>query len=174
MVRAALKSKRKVGQGPVPAAQFVPAISILLASLFAGLPIIVQTGWYPSFGFITLIAWRLLRSDPFPAWWAAPLGLFNDCVTGTPIGFSVTVWTAAMLVLDLADRRTQFRDYWIEWALAVVLIAVHSWLQWQVAKWMDALLPLSSMVPPIAISAIAFPLFAWIVSRIDRWRLGRP
>ncbi|QIL02588.1 rod shape-determining protein MreD [Sphingomonas sinipercae] len=173
MVRSALRANRRVGQGPVPGAQYIPAISVGLASLLAGLPIITQNGWFPSFAFLVLIAWRLLRSDPFPAWWAAPLGLFNDCVSGLPIGFSVAVWTGSMLVLDLADRRTLFRDYWIEWVLATVLIAVHSWLQWQVAGWMDAILPLSGLVPQIVISALAFPLFAWFVSRLDRWRLGR-
>ena len=29
-----------------------------------------------------------------------------------------------MLVLDLIDRRTMWRDYWIEWMVAVVLIAI--------------------------------------------------
>jgi len=68
MVRAALAQKRRIGQGPVPAARFVPAVSVMAASLLAALPIVSTSGWFPDFGFLVLIAWRLLRSDAFPAW----------------------------------------------------------------------------------------------------------
>ena len=45
-----------------------------------------------------------------------------------------------MLALDLIDRRTMWRDYWIEWVLAAVLIAIDEWLQWRVARPIDAAL----------------------------------
>lgn len=173
MAPSALQSKRRIGEGPVAGARFVPAISVAAASLLTALPIIVNDGWFPDFGFLTLIAWRLLRSDAFPTWWAAPLGFFNDCVTGSPIGLSVTLWTTAMLALDRADQRTLFRDYWIEWALAVLLVFINEWAQWQVAAWMGAALPFWAVAPPLLISAAAFPLFAWAIARLDRWRLGR-
>lgn len=174
MVRSALKSKRRIGEGPVRGAAYIPAASVLAASLLASLPILSQNGWYPEFGFLILIAWRLLRSDAFPAWWAAPLGFWNDVVTGAPIGLSVTLWTAMMVALDIADRRTLFRDYWLEWALAVLLLFINEWLQLQVAAWMGAPLPMSTLVPPLLISATSFPLFAWAVGRLDHMRLGRP
>jgi rod shape-determining protein MreD len=120
-----------------------------------------------------LIAWRLLRADPWPAWWAAPLGLINDLFTGYPIGFSIALWSATMLALDLIDRRTMWRDYWIEWVLAAVLITVDEFLQWRVAGMVDAAPPFVRMVPQLIISICVFPLVAWIVSRIDAWRLGR-
>jgi len=173
MVRLALKSKRRIGEGPVSAAAYVPAASVVAASMLASLPIISNNGWFPESGFLVLIGWRMLRGDAFPAWWGAPLGFWNDLVTGTPIGFSVTLWTAAMLVLEVADRRTLFRDYWLEWALAVLLLFINEWLQLQVAAWMGARLPISILVPPLLISAASFPLFAWAIGRIDQWRLGR-
>ncbi len=173
MVRSALKSKRRIGEGPIRGAAYIPAASVLIASLLASLPILSQNGWYPDFGFLTLIAWRLLRGDAFPAWWAAPLGFWNDVVTGAPIGLSVSLWTAMMLALDIADRRTLFRDYWLEWTLAVLLVFINEWLQLQVAAWMGAALPMSTLVPPLLISAASFPLFAWAIGRVDRMRLGR-
>ena len=173
MVRAAL-SQRKVGQGPVAGAQYIPAISVLVACLLTALPIISTSGWYPDFGFLVLIGWRLLRADAWPAWWAAPLGFFNDVMTGHPIGFSITLWTAAMLVLDLADRRTMWRGYWLEWIFAAVLLLANEAAEWRVAQVMGASLPfLNTVVPPLLISILAFPIVAWIISRIDRWRLGR-
>jgi rod shape-determining protein MreD len=173
MVRAALSPPRRIGQGPARWATYVPTVTVVAASLLAALPIVSTSGWYPDFGFLALIAWRLLRADPWPAWWAAPLGLANDLFTGYPVGFSIALWSATMLALDLIDRRTMWRDYWIEWVVAAVFITIDEWLQWRVASVVGAELPLVKMIPPLAISVCVFPLVAWIVSRIDAWRLGR-
>jgi rod shape-determining protein MreD len=172
MVRAALSSKR-LNQAPPRFAVLLPAASVVVASLLAALPIVSTSGWYPDFGFLALIAWRLLRADPWPGWWAAPLGFINDLSTGYPIGFSVALWSGTILALDLIDRRTMWRDYWIEWMLAALLITIDQGLQWRVAEAMDAAPAFTKMVPGLVISICVFPLVAWIVSRIDAWRLGR-
>ena len=173
MVRAALSPPRRIGQGPSPIAAYVPAASVVAASFLAALPIVSVSGWYPDFGYLVFISWRLLRADPWPAWWAAPLGFVTDLFTGSPIGFSIALWSATMLGLDLIDRRTMWRDYWIEWILAAVLIAIDEWLQWRVARLLDAAPAFVRMVPGLVISICVFPVVAWIVSRIDAWRLGR-
>lgn len=174
MVRAALAPHRNIGKGPVAGARLVPAISVIGASLLTALPIVSLSGWFPDFAFLVLIAWRLLRADAWPAWWAAAFGFVNDVLTGHPIGFSIALWTAAMLVLDLADRRTMWRGYWLEWAIATLLLLGNEAAEWRVAQVMGASLPfLTTVVPPLLISILAFPIVAWFVSRLDRWRLGR-
>jgi rod shape-determining protein MreD len=173
MARTALSASRPIGRGPQRLAMLVPAASVVAASLLSALPIVATTGWFPDFGFLALISWRLLRADPWPAWWAIPLGLVNDLFTGYPIGFSIALWSATMLALDLIDRRTMWRDYWVEWMVAGVLIAVDEWLLWRVARLAGADVPFVVMIPQLLISICAFPLSAWAVSRIDRWRLGR-
>ena len=173
MVRAALSSRHRIGRGPRSHAAVVPAITVIVASLLSSLPIISTSGWYPDFGYLLFISWRLLRADPWPAWWAAPLGFVNDLFTGYPIGFSIALWSATMLALDLIDRRTMWRDYWIEWILAAVLLAIDEWLQWRVAAIAGARVKLTTILPPLAISVCVFPLSAFIVSRVDAWRLGR-
>lgn len=173
MVRTALTGPRRIGQAPSPWAAYVPTVTVVIAAYLSALPIVASRGWYPDFGYLVFISWRLLRADPWPAWWAAPLGFVNDLFTGCPIGFSIALWSATMLALDLIDRRTMWRDYRTEWVLAAVLIAIDEWLQWRVAKMVDAAPPLTQMGPPVVISVCVFPLFAWTVSRIDAWRLGR-
>src|SRR6476661_8634676 len=173
MARAALASPRRIGKGPSRFAAYIPAATVIAASLLSALPIVSTSGWYPDFGFLAFISWRLLRSDPWPAWWAAPLGFINDLFTGYPIGFSIALWSVAMLGLDLIDRRTMWRDYWIEWVLAAVLITIDEWLQWRVARLLDAAPSFTRMLPALIISICVFPAFAWMVSRIDAWRLGR-
>lgn len=172
MVRAGLASRR-IGQGPLRWATGVPAATVIAGSLLSALPIVSQSGWFPDFGLLVFISWRLLRADPWPAWWAAPLGLVNDLFSGQPIGFSVALWSAIMLALDLVDRRTMWRDYWIEWVLAAVLIAINESLEWQIAAWMGAAVPYSRVAPPLVIAIFLFPVVAWFVARLDHWRLGR-
>ena len=173
MVRAALSPPRRIGHEPPAYARFVPALTVMAASLLSALPIVAMNGWVPDFGFLFLIGWRLLRADPFPAWWAAPMGLVNDLFTGFPIGFSVAAWSATILALDIADRRTMWRDYWVEWVLASVLIVANEVFQWRVAAWAGAEVPAVHMVPPLLISILLFPVVAWLISRVDAWRLGR-
>lgn len=173
MVRAALASKKRIGQGPRRLAAWIPAITVLIASYLAALPIISTSGWYPDFAYLVLIGWRLLRSDPWPAWWAAPLGLANDLLGGWPIGQSVFIWSATMLILDLIDRRTIWRDYWMEWAFACVLLLANAWVQWRIAALSSAPAHFMAAVPALLISICTFPVAAWLIGRIDRWRLGR-
>ena len=173
MVRAALTGRTQIGGGPIAFAWAVPAASVAAASLLSALPIISMSGWYPDFGYLVLLGWRLLRSDPWPAWWAAPLGLLNDLFTASPIGFSVALWCATMLALDLIDRRTMWRDYWIEWMLAAGFLFLNEWLEWEIAGLVGADVPFGWVVPPFLIAVFAFPVAAWAVGRIDRWRLRR-
>ena len=173
MVRAALKAGGRLNRGPRPGVTLIPAASVVAMSSLALLPVVTRIGVWPDFGFLMLLAWRLLRADAWPAWWAAPLGFVNDLLTGMPIGLSVTLWTSVMLAMDLVDRRTMWRDYWIEWALAAVLILAAETLEWKVADWAGAPVPFAHMLPSITISILAFPLFAYLATRIDRWRLGR-
>src|SRR5260221_10881699 len=130
MVRAALTPTRRIGRAPWPYAAYVPAATVVVATLLSALPIISTSGWYPDFGYLVFVGWRLLRADPWPAWWAAPLGFVNDLFTGYPIGFSIALWSATMLALDLIDRRTMWRDYRTEWGLSGGLVAIYVWLQW--------------------------------------------
>lgn len=174
MVRSALwQRETRLTRGPHRAALVVPGLSVIAGSLLAVLPIVSTSGWWPDFGLLMLLAWRLLRGDPWPAWAAAGFGLVNDLVTGSPVGLSVALWPAFMLILDVADRRTMFRDYWIEWLLAALFIALAETAQWQVAALSGAALPFAAIAPAILVAIFCFPLAATFAARLDRWRLGR-
>ena len=172
MVRAGLAGKA-LGRGPVAGAAYIPATTVIAASSLAALPIVSASGWWPSFGLLMLLGWRMLRADAWPAWWAAPLGLVNDLMTGAPLGMSVALWTALMLAMDFIDRRTQWRDYWIAWAVAALLIAAAAWVEAEVAGLAGAEPRASMTIPAAFIEILAFPLAAYLAVRLDRWRLGR-
>lgn len=173
MVRFALGRPNALDRRPKRLARFIPALSVALASLLPLAPVVAAVGWMPDTGLLLLLAWRMLRGDVIPAWWAAPLGLWNDLVLGHPIGLSVVIFTGAMILLDLLDRRTMWRDYWLEWLLAAAIIAFAEVIR----RWVDAAMgahySIATIIPAAAIAVLSFPLAAWAASRIDRWRLGR-
>ena len=175
MVRAALGQRGAgIGRGPRPGADYVPAAMVLAGSMISLLPIVSSTGWWPDWGLLMLVAWRLLRADAWPAWWAAPLGFANDLITGNPIGLSMALWSAIMIGMDILDRRTMWRDYWIEWAIAALFIGLAELAQWRVAAILGASVPLNkSAGPAIVIGVLSFPVAAFLAARFDRWRLGR-
>ena len=173
MVRFALGRPNSLDRQPKKNAAIIPLLSVLAACLLGILPIVTQIGWVPNFGFLLLLAWRLLRNDVLPTWWAAPLGLVNDLLMGSPIGLSTVIWTSAMLMLDLLDRRTMWRDYWIEWVLAALLLFMDEVARWHVDTLIGAPLPFSFVLAPVLIAVLVFPMAALLASRLDRWRLGR-
>ena len=175
MVRSALAQRGSaIGRGPRAGADYIPAISVVVGSMISLLPIVSSTGWWPDWGLLMLIAWRLLRADAWPAWWAAPLGFANDLILGNPIGLAVALWAAIMIAMDILDRRTMWRDYWIEWAIAVLVIALAELAQWRIAALLGAPVPLSmSAGPATLVSVLCFPVAAFIAAKLDRWRLGR-
>ena len=173
MVRSALQTRGRLNRGPRAGVTIIPAASVVALSALAILPVVADRGGWPDFGFLMLISWRLLRADAFPAWAAAGLWLFNDLVTGSPIGLSVALWPLFMLVMDVADRRTMFRDYWIEWLLASLFIGLAETAQWQVAAWSGAPVFFATMAPAMLIAILCFPVAATLVARLDRWRMGQ-
>lgn len=175
MARSALAGQgTRLNQGPRAGADYVPAITVVTGSMISLLPIVSATGWWPDWGLLMLVAWRLLRADAWPAWWAAPLGFANDLIVGNPIGLSVALWAAMMIAMDILDRRTMWRDYWIEWGIAGLFIALGELAQWRVAAMLGAPVPLGVTAgPSIVVGILCFPVAAFLAVRIDRWRLGR-
>lgn len=175
MVRSALgRPDARLNKGPRAGADYIPAASVVAGSLLSLLPIVSATGWWPDFGLLMLLGWRLMRADAWPAWWAAPLGFVNDLLVGNPVGLSIALWAAMMIALDILDRRTQWRDYWIEWAIAALFIALAEVAQWRVAALLGAPVPFkTAALPAIVVSILCFPVAAFLAARIDRWRLGR-
>jgi rod shape-determining protein MreD len=102
------------------------------------------------------------------------LGFVNDLIVGNPVGLSIALWSAIMIAMDVLDRRTMWRDYWIEWAIAALFIGLAELAQWRVAAILGASVPLSmSAGPAIIIGVLCFPVAAFLAARLDRWRLGR-
>ena len=86
-------------QSPLRAGS-VPYLSIMLGSLVPLLLIADVMPLLPPLGFLMLIAWRLMRPGLLPLWAGAPLGAFDDLVSGQPFGQR----GAAVVARDDRDR----------------------------------------------------------------------
>ena len=153
--------------------QVVPVLSTLAAALLDALPIVIQAPLVPDFAFLVLIAWRLLRPEMWQASVALPLGLFNDLVSGHPLGQSMAIWTVTFLLLDVIDSRVGWRDYWLDWLFACLAIIGNSAAGWYIARIAGAAVEFEILLPQLALSVFSYPLIARLVLGLDRWRLAR-
>ena len=167
------RGSERFRRGPVTGAQYWPPVMVLLASFFTLWPVISEGGWWPDLALLVLIAWRLQRPLAFSPWFAPAAGLFNDLIAGHMIGLSVFTFSLALIVAELIERRSQWRDWAGEWLVAIVLIAVAELVQWQVARFAGAPAPIETIAVPLFIAILAYPIVSAIVSWLDKKRIRR-
>ncbi|MBA3897257.1 MAG: rod shape-determining protein MreD [Sphingomonadaceae bacterium] len=161
---------------PPPSAlerQLVPVVSVMLASLAPLLPFVATEPLLPPFGFMTLLAWRLLRVDLWPVWAALPLGAFDDLFSGQPIGSAMAIWTVALLVLEAVDGRLVWRDHWQNWAIAACAIALELLFALGLAMVGGGATAPWFLLPQFVLSILLFPVVARICASLDRRRFAR-
>jgi len=153
--------------------RFVPVGSTMAASLLALLPYVPSAPLVPEISLLVVVAWRLLRPEIWPAYMALGLGLFNDIVAGNPPGQSMASWTMIFLACDYVDSRLGFRDYWMDWLIAIAAIFFYTAFGWYVAIATGARFDFTLLLPQAIAGILLYPLLARLVLRLDRWRLSR-
>ncbi|WP_233997123.1 rod shape-determining protein MreD [Porphyrobacter sp. HT-58-2] len=165
---------RRINRAPYPwRVRSVPYLSIMLGSLLPVLLVADLMPLLPSLGFMMLLAWRMVRPGLLPLWAGAPLGAFDDLVSGQPFGSAILLWSLAMIAIELAETRFPWRDFWHDWVTASTLA---------VAYWLAALLLSGASVTPemlmvagpqALLSVLLYPILARMVAGLDRFRLAR-
>ncbi len=139
--------------------------SILAGSLVTLLPVVATVPFLPPFGLLMLLGWRLLRPGTLPVWAAAPLGLFDDLVSGQPLGSATLLWQLCTLMLDMVDTRVMARDFWQDWLLAGGAIAVCLVLGRAFATSLGAHVD-TALLLQIVVSMALFPLATWLCTAL--------
>ncbi len=151
----------------------MPVVSVAVASALQGLAWTVSGPVLPPLGYMTFIAWRLLRSDLWPAWIGLPLGAWDDLVTGQPLGSAMAIWTATGLALDISDVRLVWRDLLLDWIIAAVAVAAALIIGAVFARAGSMTEIFRLIAPQLFASIFILPAIMWIVARLDRWRIRR-
>ena len=106
---------------PRSRARLLPWMMVLAGSLLTIVPVVADAPILPPFGLLTLLAWRLLAPLSLRRWAPALLGLFDDLVSGQPLGSAMLLWTLAFFLIDLFDQRVMFRSFAQDWMIASVV-----------------------------------------------------
>lgn len=148
-------------------ARFVPALSIVIASTLAVWPIIANIPVMPPFGLLMLLSWRLSRPLALPVWAALPLGLYDDLVSGQPLGNAMLFWTLCFFMIDLIDQRVVFRDFWQDWLIAGSSVAFCLIMGRFVASPLGGNVD-TLLILQIAVTTLLFPLATRICTMLTR------
>lgn len=151
----------------------VPYLSIMVASLLPFLLIADVMPLLPSLGFLMLLGWRMVRPGLLPLWAGAPLGAFDDLISGQPFGSAIFLWSLAMIAIELIETRFPWRGFWQDWFTAG-LIAVAYWLGALFLSGAPVTLEMLMVALPQALLAVLlYPITARMVANLDRFRLSR-
>lgn len=154
---------------PEGRARAIPWMTVMAGSLVTIVPVVASLPLLPPMGLLMLLAWRLLARFALRPWAAAPLGFFDDLLSGQPLGSAVLLWSLCFIAIDLIDQRLVFRDFWKDWLIAsgaiAATLAVGRLIALPIGAHVDGVL-----LAQIVISLMLFPFAARIVAWIDRKR----
>ncbi len=157
----------RIGEPDPPGREvWLAPVTVMLGSLITLIPVIAAVPFLPPFGLMLLIAWRMRRPDCFKTWAAVPLGLFDDLVSGQPLGSAMLLWTIAYLTIDIIDARLVWRSFWHDFAIAAGGVAFALVAGRLVATGITAHVDTALMVQ-FLIAMAFYPLIAFLVSRWD-------
>lgn len=148
-----------------------PVIIVLLCSMLTALPVIAQSPVMPPLGLLALLSWRLLRPDLWQAWIALPLGLFDDVMSGQPLGSAMFLWTVTLIAIDASEPRLLWRDYWQDWLIATLAIIFCLTGGFLFARLTGGGGTILLIIPQIIWSALLYPFVARQCAWLDRWRV---
>ncbi len=165
---------RRINRAPSPLrARSVPYVSIVIGSVLPVMLLADTMPLAPSFGFLMLLAWRMVRPGLLPLWAGAPLGAFDDLVSGQPFGSAILLWSMAMIAIELIETRFPWRGFWQDWFTASVM-AVCYWLATLLVSGARITPEMLAVAAPQALIAVLlYPIIARMVAGLDRFRLAR-
>ena len=156
---------------PLPdrGARLLPWASVMAGSLVTIVPVAATLPLLPPFGLLVMLAWRLLAPLALRIWAPPLLGLFDDLVSGQPVGSAMLMWTLGYFLVEALDARSGVRDFVQSWAIAATVIALcligGRFVATPLGAHVDSVLLLQ-----IAVSILLFPIIAFAVAAVDKRR----
>lgn len=150
-------------------ARALPWAMVMIASALTVVPAIATLPVLPPLGLVVLLTWRLLARFALRPWAAAPLGLWDDVLSGQPLGSAVLLWSLCFLVIDVIELRLAERSFRLDWLVAASLLAAALVAGRLIAA------PFAAELAPvlavqIAAAVLLFPVAARLVAWVDRSR----
>lgn len=147
-------------------ARLLPWASVMVGSLVTILPWGATLPLLPPVGLLLMLSWRLLAPLSLRVWAPALLGLFDDLLSGQPLGSAMLLWTLAYFLVEAIDARSGVRDFKQSWAIAALAIGFVLLGGRLAATPLDAHVD-SVLLLQIMMSVLLFPAAARLVAWID-------
>ena len=155
---------------PLGSARLLPWSTVMAGSLLTIVPVGATLSLLPPFGLLVLLSWRLLAPFAIRLWAPAALGLFDDIVSGQPVGSAMLLWTLAYFLVNAMEARSGMRDFWQNWVIAAVAITLCLVGGRMVATPLGADVDVA-LAMQIALSVLIFPAVAYLIGRVDARRV---
>jgi rod shape-determining protein MreD len=118
----------------------------------------------PSLTLIAVFYWSAARPDLLPPTAAFFLGLFQDLLTGSPLGSGALIMVLTQWTLRTQQRFLVNRPFLVLWGAFLPVLAVANLLEWGIASAFALhLIPPASALARMLLSFVIFPLVAWTV-----------
>ncbi len=146
--------------------RLLPAVSILMLCVVAILPIgIPQWGeMAPRLMLIGVFYWSLARPDLMPPSAAFALGLFEDLLTGAPLGSGALVMVLTQWTMRSQQRFLVNRPFLLLWAAFFPVVAAAAVLEWSVYALLTLhAAPIPGALARMGLGFVLFPVVAWLV-----------
>ena len=127
-------------------------------SLTTALPFAATTPLLPPVGLLAFLLWRQLRPDLLPPWTAIGFGLFDDLVSGNPLGTALFLWPLFGLALQTSDRWFLFRSWRHDWLVTALAGLAYLLALWLLAPMHGGGPPVAALLLPAALSIALIPL----------------
>jgi rod shape-determining protein MreD len=164
----------RINRAPSPLrALSVPYLTIMAGSLLPCVLIADLMPLAPPLGFVMLLGWRIMRPGLMPVWVGAPLGAFDDLVSGQPFGSAVLMWSLAMIGLELLEARFPWRGFWQDWFTAAFATTLYLAAAMAASGAVLSAPLFVAALPQLTTAILIYPLVARLIAGLDRFRLTR-
>ena len=164
--------RKRINRAPSPLlATGLPWVSVMLLSLLSASTLILSSPVLPPIAFQGLLAWRMLRPGMLPLWAGFPLGAVDDLYSGQPFGSAALLWSVALLVMELVDKRLRWRGFFADWLVASVLILLYLAGTTLIAAMAGADVQPDMLAPQATMAIVVHPLITRLIASLDRLRL---
>lgn len=142
----------------------LPTLSAILCVLLASLPYGVPqlSAVMPWLALMAIYYWSIHEPRYLPYWAAFLVGLWQDVLTGAPLGLSALIFVLVrhfVVSQRLVFYKKPFLVGWLGMALVTMLAAAGGWLV--AVLYSGALLPASPFVVQTLLTIMVYPLIAW-------------
>lgn len=164
----------KINRAHSPAlAMLTPWVLIMAGSLLPALPLVIGAPFIPPFGYMLLLAWRLIRPGLLPPWAGIPLGAFDDLYSGQPFGSAILLWSLSLIAIDYLEMRVPWRSFSMDWLTASGMMAIYLIARLVFSGTGNIPPVLLALAPQYLLSLLLYPMIGRMVALFDRLRLLR-